>query len=170
MRLLSSTNINIGHFSRSLLLKYIKRSRAHHTFVVYQAPLQHGPVPGRHRRDVVRRRPGADGDVVAPGELHPLGTELQRGTGGTDEGQPARHGCAGTARLGPATCPLPAPWPTFRAWQALLANSSARISNPRFLSQMASYDVASNICTVIGRRRVIDTHFEHSFIQSHGII
>jgi len=32
-----------------------------------------------------------------------------------------------------------------RAWRILLATSSTRILNPRFLSEMASYDMASNV-------------------------
>jgi len=34
-------------------------------------------------------------------------------------------------------------------WQPLLATSSTCISNPRFLSRVASYDVASNICPAL---------------------
>jgi len=46
----------------------------------------------------------------------------------------------------------------------LPATSSIQMSNPHFLSYIASYEVASNICQVLARH-VIDTHLESSFVE-----
>ena len=61
-------------------------------------------------------------------------------------------------------CPAGAP-SGGRDYQMLLATSSTRISNPRFLDLFSHDDVAGNILQGLPAiaRHVIDTHFEPSF-------
>ena len=40
-------------------------------------------------------------------------------------------------------------WSRIRTWQILLADTSTRVFTPRLLSEMALYDVESNICQAL---------------------
>jgi hypothetical protein len=62
-------------------------------------------------------------------------------------------------------------YPRVMAWQAMLAPSSTstRNLNPRFLSPMTSYDLASNVCQTLARH-VIDTRCEPLIIGSNGML